>query len=113
MYKVNVGHIFYTEKQLTLSDFYHYFSKDVSSKIINSLYRFKKVTLKISIVDAIIQEDFNEKDFYVGIYRKLYNCFHCFHPSCSCRIIIIDHVGLLRVELETNNLNNVLYEEVK
>jgi hypothetical protein len=112
MYKVNVGsYIFHTEKQLTPSGFYYYFGKQVESKIINSLYRFKKATLKIIIEDAVIQEDFTEKDFYIGIYRKLYNCFHCFHPSCSYRTI--DNVGLLRVELETNNSNNVLYEEVE
>lgn len=111
MYKVNVGsYIFHTEKQLTPSDFYYYFGKEVESKIINSLYRFKKATLKIIIEDAVIQEDFTEKDLYVGVYRTTYNCFHCFHPSCSYRMI--DHVGLLRVELKTNNSNNVLYEEV-
>ena len=112
MYKVNIGrYIFHTEKQLTPSDFYYYFGREVESKIINSLYRFKKATLKISIVDTIIQEDFTEKDLYFGSYRKIYNCFHCFHPSCSYRTI--EHVGLLRVELETNNSNNVLYEEIK
>ena len=111
MYKIDVGHIFYT-KELTSGDFYYWFGRSVSSNIINNLYKSKNVILKITFENSSIvpiQVEFTKQHLFSGVEKHVYVCFHHFNQNHTT-----DNEVISKVEMLTNNNNEkIIYQKVE
>lgn len=120
MFKIEAsGLVLYTVKYMTPVNFNYYFGEPIKHDIIGLLYHHKEVILEITVDDSpndtphviTIKQNFTKSDSHELIDRKVYTLFNCINPYIPDRTI--QHTPLLKVEIKTNSITEVKYNEVK